>query len=84
MNEDAEREYTAWELAADWWWEDAGYKARVAGGRVLWEEVVHNDTTQTKTDNVRLGRIESGGGLQTFYRYVKPETRMYLVKETQP
>lgn len=30
-------EYSAWDLAADGWWEELGYSAQIVGGRALYE-----------------------------------------------
>ena len=70
-------EYSAWDLAADGWWEELGYSAQIVGGRVLYE-LAGNQGGEL----VRLGRLDtSQGAPHSIYRYVKADTRMRLVKE---
>jgi len=74
---DDAKEYTAWELAGDSWWEELNYSAQIVGGRALYELAgVQNGRL------VRLGRLDTSKGRpHSIYRYVDPDTRMRLVKE---
>jgi len=69
--------YTAWDLAGDWWWNEAGYEAVIVGGRTPYETA-----TATTGRFVRLWRLRylGAGQLTDCYRYVDPETPMRLVK----
>lgn len=74
---DDSREYTAAELASDWWWNELGYFAVVVGGRANYEAV---SWPERRSATVRLGRLDVKRGLRGIYRYVDPDTRMRLVK----
>jgi hypothetical protein len=75
---DDAKEYTAWELAADWWWIELGYFAVVVGGRQSYDEV-----TATRNDAVRLSRLyATTTAIRQINRYVNPELSMRLVKPT--
>lgn len=73
--------YTAWELCADWEWVDAGFMAITAHkGRVEWETATATKGSYGKL--VCLCRLDTSNGLRTVARYVKPDTKMRLVKPT--
>src|SRR4051812_12673407 len=64
-----DREFTAWELAGEWWWLDR-YQAVIVGGRAGYETA-----TATRNSQVALRRAD---GLHRITRYVGPDTRMRL------
>ena len=70
---------TAWHLAADWEWINAGDFAQIKGGRSLWEQV---DTTKGGLGKtVRLSRlITTDDRFRCITRYVDPDTPMELIK----
>jgi hypothetical protein len=72
----ADRTYTAWELAGDWWWVDAGLWAVTEHGRTRYETV-----TACNGDRVRLWRLDTRNGLNEVHRYVEPELPMRLVTD---
>lgn len=81
---DTDRDYTAWELAADGaWMDDGAYLAVVVGGRVQWESVDPVKAGDGKT--VRLSRLAvlPGMKLREARRYVDPDTKMRLVPFTR-
>lgn len=69
-----EQEYTAAELAGDWWWVDDRMDAVPVGGRVGYETLTWGDGRK-----VRAWRLEASNGLRSIYRYVDPEMRFRLV-----
>lgn len=70
--------YTAWQLAADWEWMDAGLEAVRVGGRVAWETVTCTKGGDGQT--VRLSRLETRNGLRAVNEHVSPDTPMRLRK----
>lgn len=76
---DDARIYTAAELAGDWWWNELGYEAVYAGGRMRYETVAWPERA---SKNVRVGRIalSPSGKPYPIYRYISPDTKMRLVK----
>lgn len=75
-NKKKKHAHTAWTLAADWWWIDT-HDARIVGGVKLWETATVPERGQQK--RVRLWRFEN---LREYRCWVRPETRMELVKRT--
>lgn len=71
-------EYTAWELAADWWWNELGYDAVPVGGRSRYETATIGEGRL-----VRLWRLDTSDGLKEVYRYVGADTRFTLRKEDE-
>lgn len=67
--------YTALQLASDWWW-DEKYFAVVAGGRAKWESC--RMTAGGK--RIRVMRLDNSK-LRVFQTYIKPSTKMRLVKK---
>lgn len=76
---DDAKTYTAHELAADHWWIDENYLAKVVGGHALWEHVQYRDGGGNG-ENVLVWRLDGSQGLKVFKRYVDPETPMRLIK----
>lgn len=69
------KEYTAWELGADWGWLEADLFVRFPAGRVLYDCV--NIGTR---EGVRLERVDGTRGVRGIARYVRPLTKLVLVK----
>lgn len=78
---DPAREYTAWELAGDWWWVDVPLWAVQVGGSVRWETAAVSDGGSGAT--VRLDRLQilPDNKLRAVQRYVSPDTRFRLVTD---
>ena len=70
--------YTAWELAADWWW-DEDYECITENGFVRYECATVSKTEKT----VRLTRLNHSSVWKSLWnpitRYVHPDTKMRLV-----
>lgn len=69
--------FTAWDLAADWWWIIAGaYNAQIVGGRALYQEIVIGPN-----EGVRCSYVTGKRGLpEAVVRYVPYDTKMRLLK----
>lgn len=70
------KEYTAWQLAGDWWWEKDHQAVRLHGN-VRWDAV---SVTPRQNSTVRLARLDPVL-LCAIVDYVPPETKMRLVKK---
>lgn len=70
-----EKIFTADQLAAEWWW-DAEYMCRKLHGTVLWD-IASFTPDQRRVRLARLDPIKH----RAFVEYIKPETRMRLVKK---
>jgi hypothetical protein len=73
---DDSKEYTAWELAADWWWVELGYDAVIVGGNARYE-----NATVTRNSSVKLSKLDADLiSLCQINRYVNSDTKMRLVR----
>lgn len=75
---DDAKEYTAWELGADWWWESRGYRAKLVGGHITYDLI-----RITRNESVVAERINfpvSFGKLKVTIRYLNPDAKMVLTK----
>jgi hypothetical protein len=68
-----EKEYTAWDLGADWSWQTE-FRVRLPAGRTLYDCV-----NIGKHEGVRLERVDGSRGLRGIARYVSPDTKLVLV-----
>lgn len=67
---DETKVYTAWELAADWWWQSAGLLAVPFGGRARYETL-----TIGPREGICARRLE---GRHQIDRYVAANSRFRL------
>lgn len=74
-----EKTYIAWELAADWGW-DEEFVAMIEGGRICYEQL-----TCSRNDSVRCARLATttDNRLYQINRYVSGGTHMRLVPIAQ-
>lgn len=71
------KEYTAWDLGADWTWQTE-FLARFPAGRVLYDCV-----NIGKHEGVRLERVDGTRGVRGIVRYVPPLAKLVLVKSNK-